>query len=486
VTLTDDVRELLQATIDVAGEEHVAILRDVSERLDAPLHLAIAGRVKAGKSTLLNALVGEGVAPTDAAECTKVVTWYVDGLIYRAWLHPRDGGDAIQIPFTREPGNASIDISGTPIDEIDRLSVEFPSQNLEGMNLIDTPGTASVSELVSERSSEFLLKTTSHVDVVIYLMRHLHDSDVDFLEAFAGEGNDIRPTMAIGVLSRADELGGGRSDAMEIAMHAADELASHPRLRTRVQAVVPVAGLLAFAAATLRENEFQMLRRLSRCSIDEIDATLAAADSFVKSSVIDDSTESDRRELAERLGMHGIRFGVAEILHGRVTSAQELAEALEVHSGLGRLRLLVRDLYAERRTVVKADLALSLIAEVARDAPREAARELEGGIERIRSTEHDFAELAALNLLRVDPPADLEGPRRVEAERLLGSHGSDTATRLGLTGALDVGDVRRWILELIQQWRGIGDRPLVSRELRTLVPVVLHTLERHYAALNDD
>src|SRR5690606_18296035 len=45
------------------------------ERLDGPLVVAIAGRVKAGKSTLLNALVGRAVAATDAGECTRVVTW---------------------------------------------------------------------------------------------------------------------------------------------------------------------------------------------------------------------------------------------------------------------------------------------------------------------------------------------------------------------------------------------------------------------------
>ena len=53
--------------------------------------VAIVGRVKAGKSTLLNALVGEELAPTDAGECTRVVTWYVDGPSYKATLHPREG-----------------------------------------------------------------------------------------------------------------------------------------------------------------------------------------------------------------------------------------------------------------------------------------------------------------------------------------------------------------------------------------------------------
>ncbi|MDG2040937.1 MAG: dynamin family protein, partial [Ilumatobacter sp.] len=52
----------------------VADLNAIRARLDEPLRVAIAGKVKAGKSTLLNALVGELLAPTDTGECTKVVT----------------------------------------------------------------------------------------------------------------------------------------------------------------------------------------------------------------------------------------------------------------------------------------------------------------------------------------------------------------------------------------------------------------------------
>ena len=66
-------------------------LHDQLRRLDEPLRVAIAGKVKAGKSTLLNALVGEQVAPTDAGECTRVVTWYRDGTTPRIVLHPRTG-----------------------------------------------------------------------------------------------------------------------------------------------------------------------------------------------------------------------------------------------------------------------------------------------------------------------------------------------------------------------------------------------------------
>ena len=53
---------------------------EVKNRLGEPLRVAVAGRVKAGKSTLVNALLGRRVAATDVGECTKVVAWYRYGL----------------------------------------------------------------------------------------------------------------------------------------------------------------------------------------------------------------------------------------------------------------------------------------------------------------------------------------------------------------------------------------------------------------------
>ena len=78
------------------------------DRLDEPLRVAIAGKVKAGKSTLLNALVGEELAPTDAGECTRIVTWYRDGITYRVTLEPGQG-EPRQVPFTRDGGAIDVD-----------------------------------------------------------------------------------------------------------------------------------------------------------------------------------------------------------------------------------------------------------------------------------------------------------------------------------------------------------------------------------------
>ena len=86
--LLADVEGLVRDAVAVySGTPQEGELRELMARLGEPLRVAIAGRVKAGKSTLLNALVGQELAPTDAGESTRIVTWYRNGVTYRATLH---------------------------------------------------------------------------------------------------------------------------------------------------------------------------------------------------------------------------------------------------------------------------------------------------------------------------------------------------------------------------------------------------------------
>ena len=81
--LVDQVRRTaaeMQAAL--GGHPLATRCAEVVDRLEGPLRVAIAGRVKAGKSTLLNALLGEQLAPTDAGECTTIATWYRHGADY--------------------------------------------------------------------------------------------------------------------------------------------------------------------------------------------------------------------------------------------------------------------------------------------------------------------------------------------------------------------------------------------------------------------
>lgn len=78
-------------------------LEEGARRLHEPLRIALAGAVKAGKSTLLNALVGQDIAPTDATECTRVVTWYRHGATPTV-IARLAGGRSEYVPIQRAEG----------------------------------------------------------------------------------------------------------------------------------------------------------------------------------------------------------------------------------------------------------------------------------------------------------------------------------------------------------------------------------------------
>ncbi len=154
-TLTAAVQRLLDEAESVLREPYVTRIPELRARLDGPLRVAIAGKVKAGKSTLLNALVGENVAPTDASECTRVVTWYRNSHVYRVTAAMFEG-PPVELRFRRSERALEVDLEGRPADAIQYLDVEWPSARLEDIVLIDTPGLASISDDVSRRTERFL------------------------------------------------------------------------------------------------------------------------------------------------------------------------------------------------------------------------------------------------------------------------------------------------------------------------------------------
>src|SRR6185369_16548625 len=144
----------------------------------------------------------------DAGECTRIVTWYRDGHTYQVTARPR-GGEPRQLRFTRDDDAIEVDLGGLTPESVDELVVTWPSQALRTATLIDTPGIGSLSEQVSRRAWDLLTAAEDEetpADAVLYLMRHLHASDLEFLRAFQDvEVSRPNPVNAIGVLSRADE-----------------------------------------------------------------------------------------------------------------------------------------------------------------------------------------------------------------------------------------------------------------------------------------
>jgi hypothetical protein len=486
VNLTDRTREVLGRAITVyRGTADAARLTAVRDRLDAPLRVAVAGRVKAGKSTLLNALVGERLAPTDAGECTRIVTWYRDGHTYQVQALIRNGQPRT-LRFTRDDGPVTVDLDGLDAAAIDQLTVTWPAQALRTLTLIDTPGIGSLSDQNSRHTWDLLVPDDEETpaDAVVYLLRHLHPGDVEFLRAFHDtEVSRPSPVNAIGVLSRADEIGAGRPDSMASARRIATRLGTDANVRRLVQSVVPVAGLLAETAVTLTEIEVAQLRRVAALPVKQAEELLLSADRFASAMPELGLTDLERVALLARFGLFGVRLTSTLLRREVATTASALSKELADRSGLTQLRDIIGSLFLERRDILKSRSALLALADITRARPRPGADAIETAVEEIMASAHPFNELRVLSSLRAgwitgkpDVVADLE--------RLIGGSGNATSERLHLPPDAAPAEQSATAQQALARWQRRAENPLTSYEMTVAARIAIRSCEGMLARLD--
>ncbi|SFJ90763.1 GTPase domain-containing protein [Amycolatopsis sacchari] len=333
-----------------------------------------------------------------------------------------------------------------------------PSRSQNELTLIDTP---AIDEHATPQTIEGIC---AEADAVLYLVRHPHNADLGFLHTL--QDHAIARASAVNsvvVLSRADELGGGRVDALISARQIARRYRREPELRGLCQDVVPVAGLLAAGGRTLREAEFDALVDLAAVPKAELEPQLLSADRFLA------STGQPGAVLLERFGLFGVRLAITLIRRGAQT-LPSLAAQLVPRSGLAELRDSIDQYFTEREEVLKARSALLGLEVVLRMEPRPATPALAAELERVVVSAHEFRELrllAALRTGRIALPPELAA----EAVRLLGGHGTGIAERLGGDGS------QHAVLDAIRRWRELAERPGAGTGERRAAAVVVRSCE---------
>jgi hypothetical protein len=446
-------------------------------RLHDPLRLAVAGMVKAGKSTLLNALLGEQIAPTDAGECTRTITWYRHARSPRITIHLQDGSES-RMPVRRDRGRLVLDLGSRSAEEVAWIDVRWPAEYLRSTVLIDTPGIASLTAHASATSRSFLVPddTSSPADAIIYLLRHVHSSDLNLLEAFRDTAAGSSQTVnALAVLSRADEIGSGRIDSLLSAARIADRYRRDGELRSLALDVLPVAGLLAQGARTLRESEFAAFRAIADLERDARERMLISVDRFVRGGDELAVSSAERRALLARFGMFGVRLG-AMLVRGGARTAPDLSERMVQQSGILRLQTFVSTQFRARAAVLKGRAVLHGLEELLRERPVVGGSALAGDVERRILRTHELRELGLLAAMRTSVPM-LSAADAVQAQRLIGGSGTDPLVRLGLEDAVSADEVRTRISDLLAHWRSVAASPLATRTTAEQCGVVIRSIE---------
>jgi GTP-binding protein EngB required for normal cell division len=395
--------------------------------------VAVFGRFKAGKSSMLNRLAGRDALPVDVLPATAVITTLSHGGADLATAHDLDGRTTdLPLAAIREyvterenPGNCK---------RVARVEVKLPMPDgLAGLRLVDTPGLGSVHENSTRAALDWLPRVGAAL-VAINVTQPLGEDDLKLIRELL----PLTPEVDI-VLTKADLVSARQLD--EVIRFTSDQLRSRLGRDFLVFAFSALPGhedltrgLVQFLAERYSGNHAAQARRILAHKLQslrescleylELARGAALADEAIRARLLGEA----RQELA---GMHEIdddfRLMIEDLrTRSRVAAEQEFLPHRSVIVKRMRAELkqrqagwrggLARELRGYREWLAQAlDRELRPVAEAHGDAWRPLLDEAASRVNRVvRAVQDRFAAEVkrALNMpfgggrfeARVEPP----------------------------------------------------------------------------------
>lgn len=461
------------AVADTAGAKAMAelneALAEICRGLRRPMSVAVVGRIKAGKSSTVNALLGEELVATAKEELTYNVNVLRYGASDMLRVHFKDG----QPPAAYDFGD--LDRLSVRSEEhrqiLSRIShIEAFSTNrlLKQFDLVDTPGLDSSFVEDSDNTRRWLRLDPDEIyrvsedelrgaDAVLYLFRYsVAASDDVVMREFQGKGMEhASPLNAIGVLTRIDEnwVPNGE-DPMRAAGRVAERLAAESRRSNTFFTVVPLSAKLGLAARQIDEESFTGVGLLANKTDERILDDLGDARKFLYNDA-----DGRRRRLWDELGRYGIWLARGCIRNGG--TLPDVRAALHEAGGLGRLSTLLTSHFGARATLIKVASSVRRGKAACTQHLPSLAGDNARIVRRIREQlEAIETEDPAFRLLQVlydyyDGTMALTGEEEDQLKQATGEYGLALDTRLGMDldfrSLLDAAEERA--LERVSRWR---------------------------------
>ncbi len=337
-------------------------LRSLLDRLqEQRFHLAVLGQFKRGKSTLLNALLGEEVLPVSVIPLTAIPTFIRSGKQRRVRITFNNSSQSAE--FTAE---CATDINkflahyvteeANPANRLDVSQVELlhPAPILrEGIVLIDTPGIGSTHRHnteatlnfipqcdaalfvlspdppVTEVEIEFLKEVQSRVGLVFYVLTkadYLSETDKDKIIAFLRNvlheqaGADIN----VSILSVSARLGleakqrGSEEDWMKSGMQEIVDLLLDFLVHQKESALIE--AIARKASDIIRDVilELQLSVKSLRMPLNELEKRLEALQTRL--------TEADFQRVSEKDTLEGDQKRMSALLEQQAEQLRRRAK----------------------------------------------------------------------------------------------------------------------------------------------------------------
>lgn len=335
----------------------------VAAGLIRPLRLVLMGEVKAGKSTLVNALAGAQVSPVDVLEATAAILTIAHGEAPRAAIHYRSGEveegtpEAIHQLLARHQGDAAF------FAQVDHVAVALPLPALRALHLVDTPGLATITQANVRRVREFI----DQADVVLWIFNAHHLGQADVAAELARVVAAGRPV--VGVINRVDEVDG---DPARLVAYVERQYRAELKAVFAISARQALAGTLqgdgaawekSGVPALLRYLEQNVERQASRVQLESV---LQAARSLLRQDrYLHDRARREVALLVQQVERARERASAeAERVAQAVGRALEAAvETQFLSQELATAQSLLEEGGAARRVDLRAHFAVALTEE---------------------------------------------------------------------------------------------------------------------------
>lgn len=206
-------------------------LDELISHTSKPLMLMVMGSFSTGKSSFINALVGEEIAAVEAKPTTAVVTKLCYGQQDKLLLHFRDGKVQSATPqeFTRMTAVNDEEKLNEVHEKLDYVERQMPLEILKQISIIDSPGLNDVKEKRSEATERFVSKA----DTVLWMFSVVQLATREEMAAMDRLTPRLKP---IAVVNKMDLLDEEEDDPQEFLAKA------RQTLNGRVQSVVGISA----------------------------------------------------------------------------------------------------------------------------------------------------------------------------------------------------------------------------------------------------
>ena len=371
---------------------------ELQMKLSQPCVLAIAGRVKAGKSSFLNALIGMDLAKVGELETTATINRFCYG-------EPEDPEHPVTVVWdngmqTHETLAFMDSLQGHDAETLKKaeginyLEFRLKHELLREITLVDTPGTDAVvgeggneHEKVTQaffnlrkKHREQTASCASDADAVIYLVGAVATHNArKFLDDFRDASADSSALNAIGVLSKVDI----DMVLMERRREQADYVANS--LREQLNTVIPVSAGLFMTVRDHRSELPQWQRTLKTIPPKAFDYFMRQESMYLteredviralyQGSNATPLTLRERQQLRSGLFWSIFRT-IATILYHSETP-EEAQQKLDDIANMDEVRTTVREQFFNRSKIIRCFRILTELRQMLDHIRRNAFYEM--------------------------------------------------------------------------------------------------------------